>query len=173
MAWCSRRSIGCAVSARGCGGLPAARSAGRKRPTSTRLSPRRVALGSETACDGSEKGRTSGACWRQPMCIVRPTSRPSHSGSPTWKRLPPDCRSSPHLQAVRLRSSTTRAASSSRQAMRRRSRVRSNRLIADAGIRATLGAGASARARQLCDPASQMRRLADALTAMQSAGAGA
>ena len=24
-------------------------------------------------------GRTSGACWRQPMCIVRPTSRPSHS----------------------------------------------------------------------------------------------
>ncbi len=46
-------------------------------------------------------------------------------------------------------------------------------LIADAGIRATLGAGAPARARQLCDPASQMRRLADALTAMQSAGAGA
>ena len=46
-------------------------------------------------------------------------------------------------------------------------------LIADAGIRAKLGAGAVVRARELCDPASQMRRLADALTAMQSAGAGA
>jgi glycosyltransferase involved in cell wall biosynthesis len=46
-------------------------------------------------------------------------------------------------------------------------------LIAVAGIRAKLAAGAPARARQLCDPASQMLRLADALTAMQPAGAGA
>ena len=46
-------------------------------------------------------------------------------------------------------------------------------LIADAGVRARLAAGAPARARHLCDPATQMRRLADALAAVRSAGVGA
>ena len=46
-------------------------------------------------------------------------------------------------------------------------------LIADGAIRAKLGAGAPARARQLCDPASQMLRLVDVLAAMRPAGAGA
>jgi glycosyltransferase involved in cell wall biosynthesis len=46
-------------------------------------------------------------------------------------------------------------------------------LIVDAGVRATLAAGAPARARHLSDPATQMRRLAETLTAMQSAGVGA
>ena len=50
------------------------------------------------------------------------------------------------------------------------------RLIVDRGIRARLAAGAPARARHLSDPATQMFRLADALTvmkAMEPAGVGA
>jgi glycosyltransferase involved in cell wall biosynthesis len=45
------------------------------------------------------------------------------------------------------------------------------RLIRDPAVRARLGAGAQARAHRLCDPATQMRRLADALAAMSPAGA--
>lgn len=46
------------------------------------------------------------------------------------------------------------------------------RLIVDRPFRAKLAAGAPARARQLADPATQMLRLADALTAMSPAGVG-
>jgi glycosyltransferase involved in cell wall biosynthesis len=44
------------------------------------------------------------------------------------------------------------------------------RLIVDRAYRATLAAGAPARAHRLCDPATQMRRLAEALTAMSHVG---
>jgi glycosyltransferase involved in cell wall biosynthesis len=46
------------------------------------------------------------------------------------------------------------------------------RLIVDRPFRATLAAGAPARARRLSDPATQMLRLADALTAISPAGVG-
>jgi glycosyltransferase involved in cell wall biosynthesis len=46
------------------------------------------------------------------------------------------------------------------------------RLIAERPFRAALAAGAPARARLLCDPARQMMRLADALSAMAPAHAG-
>jgi glycosyltransferase involved in cell wall biosynthesis len=46
-----------------------------------------------------------------------------------------------------------------------------DRLIVDRRFRANLAAGAAARARLLCDPATQMFRLADALTAMSPAAA--
>ena len=46
------------------------------------------------------------------------------------------------------------------------------RLIVDRPFRARLAAGAPARAQRLSDPATQMARLADALTAMSPAGVG-
>jgi glycosyltransferase involved in cell wall biosynthesis len=46
------------------------------------------------------------------------------------------------------------------------------RLIVDRPFRARLAAGAPARAQHLSDPATQMARLADALTAMSPAGVG-